>query len=420
MSKIRPEFRASFRARHLRAKGVLSKSRRCKDIKTARSRQAHFIGFVNHYSLGADPCDNVEVNENDIDMVQIYVESIILGENCRNKDLIRAATVRGYAKEVNKIFELRNLPPPINMGSKECPIYTLIYNLEQEENIAKRRKPITEAMAARFIQRGERAHFLSKEALASDITVMNREFGARAAEFLQTTPFKVDQHEYPSGRKVNKAMGRSWFTAYDKYDRVIKDPVRDRKKVTYIMITWLIQKNRRNGEECYFYENEKCLRLCAVNAILNMFERAQKLGQAETDPMCVYSDKKERMRYLTRQEMTDYIRSVAKELYPHMTKADLAYYSCHSFRVWAAVLLHEAGKNGDYIKIRLRWVSEAYRVYLRNTKNTAKLHNVAVEENAQRIDFSLANLPDTLDDNWVTDDEDSDMQDYSDDDTNED
>ena len=52
--------------------------------------------------------------------------------------------------------------------------------------------------------------------------------------------------------------------------------------------------------------------------------------------------------------------------------------------------------------------------------NTAKLHNVAVEENAQRIDFSLANLPDTLDDNWVTDDEDSDMQDYSDDDTNED
>lgn len=68
--------------------------------------------------MGADPCDNVEVNENDIDMVQIYVESIILGENCRNKDLIRAATVRGYAKEVNKIFELRNLPPPINMGSK--------------------------------------------------------------------------------------------------------------------------------------------------------------------------------------------------------------------------------------------------------------------------------------------------------------
>ena len=82
--------------------------------------------------------------------------------------------------------------------------------------------------------------------------------------------------------------------------------------------------------------------------------------------------------------------------------------------------MHEAGKNGDYIKIRLRWVSEAYRVYLRNTKNTAKLHNVAVEENAQRIDFSLANLPDTLDDNWVTNDEDSNMQDYSDDDTNED
>jgi hypothetical protein len=96
-------------------------------------------------------------------------------------------------------------------------------------------------MAARIIKKGERVQFLSKEALIQDCTIMNRELGSRAAEFLQSTPFKADQHEYPSGRKVNKAMGRSWFTAYNKYDRVIKDPVRERKKVAYIMITWLIQ-----------------------------------------------------------------------------------------------------------------------------------------------------------------------------------
>jgi hypothetical protein len=252
-------------------------------------------------------------------------------------------------------------------------------------------------MAARIIQKGEKTKFLSKEALIKDCTVMNRELGSRATEFLQSTPLKVDQHEYPSGRKVNKAMGRSWFTTYDKYHRVIKDPVQDRKKVAHIMITWLIQKNHRNGEECYFYKNEKCMGLCVVNAILNMIERAQMLGQSDKDPMCVYEDKKGRMKYLTHQEMTDYIRKVAKEVYPHMTKADLAYYSCHSFRVWAAVLLHEAGKNGDYIKIRLRWVSEAYRVYLRNTKNTAKLHNAAIiDKNAEEIDFKLANLPETL------------------------
>jgi integrase len=404
----------------VRIERELAKSRRSKDAQTARARQAHFLEFVNNYTLDADPCGNVEVNG--IDLVNVYIKSVILGENCRNKDQVRASTVKGYAKQINALFEMRNLRAPITIGSKACPNYVLIYNAEKEEDIAKRRKPITAEMAARIIKKGKNAPFLSKEALMSDVTVLNREAGCRAAELLQTTPFKVDQHEYPSGKKVNKAMGRSWFRAYDKYDREIKDPVRDRRRVAYIIITWKIQKNRRNGEETYFYKNEKCGDLCVINAILNMLQRAQMLGQSDLDPMCVYKDSKGRTRYLTRQETTNYIRSIAKEVNPHITKADLAFFSCHSFRVWAAILLHEAGKNGDYIKIRLRWVSEAYRVYLRNTKQTARLHSVAITSNEEEIKFSLTNLPDTLtdDQHWITDDEEDDMQDYDDDDTIED
>jgi hypothetical protein len=51
----------------------------------------------------------------------------------------------------------------------------LIYNLEQEENMAKNWKIITKAMASRIIQKGKRAQFLSKDALIKDCTIMNRE-----------------------------------------------------------------------------------------------------------------------------------------------------------------------------------------------------------------------------------------------------
>ena len=42
-------------------------------------------------------------------------------------------------------------------------------------------------------------------------------------------------------------------------------------------------------------------------------------------------------------------------------------YSAHSLRVWACVLLNEAGKLPDYIKKRLLWLGDFFRMYLRDT-----------------------------------------------------
>ena len=53
---------------------------------------------------------------------------------------------------------------------------------------------------------------------------------------------------------------------------------------------------------------------------------------------------------------------------------ELSNYSSHSLRVTAAVLLHQARKYPDYIKIRLKWVSNAFQEYLRNTETIMKQH----------------------------------------------
>ena len=75
-------------------------------------------------------------------------------------------------------------------------------------------------------------------------------------------------------------------------------------------------------------------------------------------------------------------------------------YSTHSIRVWACVSLDEAGKSPDFIKKRLRWLGESYRVYLRDTNKINQQHNDALQESSQAvmdlIDSDIDNIMEPL------------------------
>ena len=66
-----------------------------------------------------------------------------------------------------------------------------------------------------------------------------------------------------------------------------------------------------------------------------------------------------------------------------MPKDTLPKYSCRSIRVWACVCLDEAGKSPDFIKKRLRWMGESYRVYLRDTNKVNEQHKDALKSYLQ-------------------------------------
>ena len=59
-------------------------------------------------------------------------------------------------------------------------------------------------------------------------------------------------------------------------------------------------------------------------------------------------------------------------------------YSCHSIRVWACVTLDEEGMSPDFIKKRLRWLGESYRVYLRDTNKINEKHMEALKSSAKK------------------------------------
>lgn len=332
-----------------------------------------------------DPCGNYKIKR---DALEVFVKSIINGENIRNKNVMRASTVKEYAIEINELHALRNLPEPIDFKNKSDTVVKLISNLQKEEDVAKQRKPLSNQVAAEMLRRGQQADPLSLQALMADITKVARKVGPRAGEFTQTTSKRPDYHKYPSGKTVIKSICADWLTFKSKRGNTIRCPVKNRSRVESVTLKWKIQKNRRNGEEVTYTRNHTKPELCIVDALINLWDRAEKLGQQKDLPICVYEHKGS-LKYLTRNEATKYIQKTTLIVHPDMTMQELSYYSCHSYRVWAAVLLHEAGQDGDVIRIRLRWVSEAYRVYLRNTSKTAELHNKALDENTKEILFEL-------------------------------
>ena len=89
------------------------------------------------------------------------------------------------------------------------------------------------------------------------------------------------------------------------------------------------------------------------------------------------------VQYLTHSKVTEIIRKAVRAVYPDMSRKELMKHSCHSIRVWACVCLDEAGMSPDFIKKRLRWLGESYRVYLRDTNKINEQHNAALKESAE-------------------------------------
>ena len=96
-----------------------------------------------------------------------------------------------------------------------------------------------------------------------------------------------------------------------------------------------------------------------------MVLRARRLGQPDSMPVGCYSSKEKRV-YLTGKRIANLFREAVKAIHPKMLKAERSRYSAHSLRVWACVLLDEAGMSLEFIMARLCWMGNSFRMYLQN------------------------------------------------------
>jgi hypothetical protein len=299
--------------------------------------------------LGQDPCTRSAAQRS---LLVSYCKLCIEGKNINNMESLRANTITGYMREVNVLYRKRDLPPPIDFKDRANPVNILIGNLKAEEDIANQRSAFTPQMVAEFIKRGKEARHDSLESLAMNIICSGREMAYRASETSTSTQTKPDYYTYPgSKRSVIKAICENWWSCYDGNGNEVVYTGQNKATIVKMKIYWKFQKNRRNNEPVTYIRDDS--EFCMVTNTLSMIDRAKELEQPDNLPLAVYRDKKGRKVYLTSTTLTKYIRDVARSAHPNMSHVEIQRFSCHSIRVWACVLLHEAGKKGDYIKKRL-------------------------------------------------------------------
>ena len=82
--------------------------------------------------------------------------------------------------------------------------------------------------------------------------------------------------------------------------------------------------------------------------------RARHLIQPDDTPLAIYQRRKGERLNLTGSKIAELLQGAVKRIRPDTSSEDIKRYSAHSLRVWACILLDEAGKYPDYIKKLLR------------------------------------------------------------------
>lgn len=151
-------------------------------------------------------------------------------------------------------------------------------------------------------------------------------------------------------------------------------------EVVFSSLCFRKQKNNDNGQLLTYRRRSDSNWMCPVQASLNIARRARRLDTPHDHPAAVYRDQGTGLRRLiTAHQVAAFLRQVAHKVFDIPTDhKDLRAWSCHSIRVTAANLLHRAKFSDSYIKNRLRWRSDTFLMYLRNTFYTADQHTNAV------------------------------------------
>jgi hypothetical protein len=231
--------------------------------------------------------------------------------------------------------------------------------------------------------------------LLFDIVALDCYIGPCLSEYAQTIQDKVDHHTYPFGKMVIMVFIANNFIFYNENKRVVKNLNNDfLQQARFVKITWRIQKNRQNGQSITLVAEIDRPKLCPVRSAMRLvLLRAKWLNQPDDMPVAVYKTKKGKVIYLTGNKIAKLLRKAVKEVQPDTTLDELKRYSAHSLRVWVCVLLDEAGKLPDYIKKRLRWLGDSFRMYLRDTAIIQHQHVDALLAASQEVMDLIAALP---------------------------
>ena len=351
-------------------------------MHTQQSRANHFLGWTARVGLVDDPC----LPEYDIQarnyLIACFAVSLIRGETILKRQ-IKHATINGYVKAAVKLHIDRELPSPHHAKTNYIDI--VLKAVKKYEKEPDRQHMIDDEMIHHMESIRADLDPDSLEAALIDWIYLGRFVGYRGIEWCQTKQkedLKIDHPSWtgpPSYAFINDDI--EFFN--DK-----KQPLHDLRGKTvddilYFRLRIKKQKNNRNFEIQPYFKDLDNPQFCPVQAIFRIVQRGQRLDLPEVEPLAVFRAATGRYKgercFITTNLVAKFLQQVAATVFNLSAKDKaLARWTTHSIRVTACNLLHRQGFSDTYIQTRLRWTSQAFLGYLRNTLYTAAKHTKAL------------------------------------------
>ena len=123
------------------------------------------------------------------------------------------------------------------------------------------------------------------------------------------------------------------------------------------------------GQKLVLRKNNTKIERCPVRAALCIRARAQRYNIPIHHPIAIFKNHVGGVTLITSRHVENFLQKLAKSVYNITKTEELKRFSSHSIRVGACVLLHENNCTCKFIKVQLRWRSDAvFNVFKEHNK----------------------------------------------------
>ncbi len=312
-------------------------------------------------------------------LLACYMVHLIKGNTIKSLR-VRYNTLRHYLNQATSLHRARGLPDPTDPNLLSQDLVSVLLNaVKSYEKVPNRKEMITDSMVSHMLREYKLIHPDSLHGAILDWIILGRVTGCRRSEWCQDGPdiemtMPCLSHPVPEP----KAFIFEDFQFFDEHQRRIYS-VSDQVSTTvsFVKIRWRFQKNNDNGQVIPYSRDYTHPEVCPVMAAFRIILRASALGLPPSSPLAIYAPSSGvGFHHILASQVVKYIRHTAQVVFGFRPKDKaLERWSCHSIRVTAANILHRAGMSDSYIQTRLRWKSNTFLMYLRNTFYSADKHS---------------------------------------------
>ena len=303
---------------------------------------------------------------------------------------IKVDTIKRYLHAVAALSRSHGQidPTRVKSGDRAPSIDDILKEAKRWEKVPNRCEPLTKEMLGYISQQAKKERSVGHRdglySVISDWGTMGLQSGIRKSEWAQDdVSLRRDKDVQRNVDGTSKAFISSDFTFKGDAGKHLRSTTQvSMAAAKTVDKRWRFQKNGDNGQQVTYAKDIVHKELCFVKAATNVVSRASRLKIPPAEPIAQYATYKrgckkptiKSVNYVTDVEINKVLREAAREVYNIKCPTKLAKFSSHSFRVGACVQLHAANQDTEFIKFRLRWRSDSFKMYLRNIPALARQH----------------------------------------------